>query len=193
LNFGTGAGVINNTLNLVISNMGAGSDTFSINILPTGNSPVPSLSTNTVQLDPSASQTISATVNTSGLAPGEYQGYLQVSGTANATPASIPYWFAVPGSDPVGISVLYEDYTDAAGSFSNQAVVFRITDVAGLPYTGSLIPTVTMSTGGGRIRSTYQAGDIPGTYAVDIRAGSSLMEIDIAVGDVTQAVLIGVN
>lgn len=193
LNFGTGPGAINNTLNLVISNAGTASDTFSINVLPTGNSPAPSLSANSVQLDPNASQTISATVNTSGLAPGEYQGYLQVAGTASSTTASIPYWFAVPGSDPVGISILYQDYTDKAGSSSNQAVVFRITDIAGLPYTGSLIPTVTMSLGGGRIKSKYQAGDIPGTYAVDIRAGSSLMEIDIAVGSVTQAVFIGVN
>ena len=116
-----------------------------------------------------------------------------MAGTASSTSASIPYWFAVPGSDPVGIAILYQDYTDAAGSLSNEAVVFRITDVAGLPYTGSLIPTVTMSVGGGKIRSKYQAGDIPGTYAVDIRAGSSLMEIDIVVGGVTQAVFIGVN
>jgi len=192
LNFGTGPGSINNALNLVLSNTGTAGDTFSIQILPTGNSPAPALSTNTVQLDPNASQTISATVNASGLAPGEYQGYLQVSGTTSSTLATIPYWFAVPGSDPEGIAILYQDFYDQAGLLATEAIIIRITDVAGLPYTGPVIPSASISQGGGSVRSLYRIGDIPGTYAIDIRAGSSTMEIDIAAGGVTQAVYIGV-
>lgn len=192
LNFGTGPGSINNTLNLVLSNAGTASDTFSIQILPTGNSPALALSANTVQLGPNASGTVSATVNVSGLAPGEYQGYLQVSGTASATYATIPYWFAVPGSDPQGIAILYSDFSDPARTLSTQAIIFRITDVAGLPYTGSLKPTAAISAGGGSLRNLYSIGDIPGTYAIDLRTGTSTMEIDLSVGGVTQAVLIGI-
>jgi len=192
LNFGAGPGSINNTLNLVLSNTGTAGDAFSINIVPTGSSPTPALSTNTIQLGPNASQTISATVNASGLAPGEYQGYLQVSGTTSSTLATIPYWFAVSGSDPEGIAILYQDSFDQAGLLAKQAIIFRITDLVGLPYTGSVIPSASISQGGGSVRSLYRIGDIPGTYAIDIRAGSNTMEIDIAVGGVTQAVFIGV-
>jgi hypothetical protein len=35
--------------------------------------------------------TAPATVNASGLAAGEYQGYLQVTGTANSNVTTIPY------------------------------------------------------------------------------------------------------
>ena len=193
LNFGTGPGTINSTLNLTLSNVGPVSDTYSIAVLPAGNSPAPALSTNTVQLDPNGSQPLSATVNAFGLAPGEYQGYLQVSGTATSSVATIPYWFAVPGSAPAGITVLYRDSYDSARTVSYGAVVFRIVDIAGLPYTGSLTPQIAMTTGGGSIRSAYHAGDIPGTYAVDIRAGTSTMQLNISIAGMTQTVLIGVN
>jgi len=59
LNFGTGPGTINSTLNLTLSNVGPVSDTYSIAVLPAGNSPAPALSTNTVQLDPNGSQPLS--------------------------------------------------------------------------------------------------------------------------------------
>jgi hypothetical protein len=132
-------------------------------------------------------------VNASGLAPGEYQGYLQVTGTATSNVATIPYWFAVPGSTPAGITVLYQDYSDPIRTVSYEAVVFRIVDIAGLPYTGTLTPRVAMTAGGGSIRDAYLAGDIPGTYAVDIRAGTSTMQLSISIAGMTQAVFIGVN
>jgi subtilisin family serine protease len=192
LNFGTGAGAISSTLNLTLSNVGTVSDTYSIGVLPAGNSPAPALSTNTVQLDPNGSQQISATVNASGLAPGEYQGYLQVTGTANPNVATVPYWFAVPGSTPAGITVLYQDYYDPIRTMSYEAVVFRIVDLAGLPYTGSVMPQLAISVGGGSIRRLYRAGDIPGTYTLDIRTGTSTMELDISIAGITQPVIIPV-
>jgi subtilisin family serine protease len=193
LNFGTGSGAIGSTLNLTLSNVGTVSDTYSIGVLPVGNSPAPALSTNSVQLDPNGSQALSATVNASGLAPGEYQGYLQVTGTATSNVTTIPYWFAVPGTAPAGITILHQDYSDLTRSMSYGAVVFRIVDVAGLPYTGSLTPQIAMTAGGGTIREAYRAGDIPGTYAVDIRAGTSTMQLNISIAGMTQAVFIGVN
>jgi hypothetical protein len=132
-------------------------------------------------------------VNASGLAPGEYQGYLQVTGAATSNVTTIPYWFAVPGSTPAGITVLYQDYYDPIRTVSYGAVVFRIVDIAGLPYSGPLTPRIAMTAGGGSIRNAYRAGDIPGTYGVDIRAGTSTMQLNISIAGMTQAVIIGVN
>jgi len=191
LNFGTGQGAINQTLNLMLTNIGSAGDTYSIAAVPSGNSPGPAISSSTLQLDANASQQIALSVSASGLGAGEYQGYVQVSGAASQNTATIPYWFAVPGSTPAGISVLYADSSDAAGSRVTGAVVFRVVDAAGLPF-GSGTPKVAISAGGGSVRSVYQAGDVPGTYAVDLRAGTSTMQIDISVGNVTQSVLIPV-
>jgi hypothetical protein len=168
------------------------SDTFSITPMPTGSSPAPTLSANSIQVASSGSQQVSVTVNASNLPPGEYQGYLQVSSTVNSSVAMIPYWFAVPGSDPAAISVLYSDFQDPAGSLSSQAVVFRVVDSAGLPYTGSLQPAVTVDAGGGRVRRLYSGGDIPGTYAVDLKLGTSTMQLTVQIGNVSQDVFIGV-
>jgi len=50
-----------------------------------------------------------------------------------------------------------------------------------------------MAAGGGSIRRAYLAGDIPGTYAVDIRAGTSTMQLNISIAGMTQTVFTGVD
>lgn len=194
LNFGGGSGTVN-TLQLTLSNLGTAGDTFTIQAMPTGNSPAPSLSTGSLQLDANASQQIPVTWSASGLAPGEYQGYLKVTAMSNSNAISIPYWFGVPGPDPVGITVIHQDVSDPTRSLSTQAVVFRVVDVAGLPYTGSVTPQVSVTSGAGTgtIRSIYRVGDIPGTYATDIRTGTSSMELGITVGDISTSLVIPVN
>jgi minor extracellular serine protease Vpr len=190
LSFGTG-GTINSTVQLLLSNVGKATDTYTIQAVPAGNAPAPSISTTSLSLDPGAAQQVPVSLAASGLPPGEYSGYLLVSGNASGSVASIPYWFAVPGSLPAGISILYQDYSDPARSTSTQAVVFRVVDAAGLPYTGSLRPQLTVS-GSGTARAPYLAGDIPGTYAVDIRTGTVSMQLNLTVGAVSEIVVIPV-
>jgi hypothetical protein len=171
----------------------ATTDTYSVSVVPSGNSPAPTLSASTFQLDPNASQQIFLSLNARALDAGEYQGYVQITGTANPAVTTIPYWFAVPGSTPAGISVLHSDLHDSAGTTATGAVVFRVVDVAGLPFSGTATPNVTISAGGGAVRNVYRTGTVPGTYGVDIRTGTSTMRVDISVGDVTQSVLIGIQ
>jgi subtilisin family serine protease len=196
LDFGTGAGTINSTQQLTLWNVGAAGDTFTIQAVPMGNSPGLSisgaLSTTSVQLDANGSQQIPVTLSASGLDPGEYQGYLTVQGTANSGAATVPYWFAVPGSTPAGVSVIYQDFHDSVRTLSTRAVVFRVVDVAGLPYTGTETPQVAVTSGTGSIRSSYRIGDIPGTYAADIRTGTTSMEVSISIGGSTTSVVIPV-
>jgi subtilisin family serine protease len=190
LNFGTGSGAVHNTLQLTLTNVSSSSDTYTVQVVPSGNSPAPAVAAS-VQLDPGASQQVPVTVDASGLGAGEYQGYLLVSGTVSQATARIPYWFAVPGNTPVGISVLYQDYYDSARSVSAQAVVLRVVDVAGLPYTGTVQPQISIS-GSGSVRAFYRTGTIPGTYAVDIRTGTSSMQLTFTIGTVSETVVIPV-
>jgi hypothetical protein len=189
LSFGTGAGAINSTVNLTLANIGTAGDTFKITATPIGGSPAPAIATDTIQLDPNGSKSIPVTLSASGLAAGEYHGFLQVTGTAGST-ATIPYWFGVPGTAPAAISIVYSDSFDFSRSTAPTAIVFRIVDAAGLPFASTDTPKVTISAGGGTVRTVAKAGDIPGTWSVDLRTGTSDMEIDISVGGVTQSVII---
>ena len=190
LNLGTGA-TIHSTTQLALSNVGTATDTYTIQAIPTGNGPAPAVANGSLSLAPGASQQVPVSLDAAGLPPGEYSGLLVVSGTASGTVSNVPYWFAVPGSDPAGISILYQDFFDYARSSSVQAVVFRVVDAAGLPYTGSLQPQWAVA-GSGTVRNMYSVGDIPGTYAVDIRTGTASMALSLTIGPVTESVFIPV-
>jgi minor extracellular serine protease Vpr len=189
LSFGTGGGTVNTTATLNLSNVGTAGDTFKITAKAAAGGPAPIIATDTIQLDPNASQRVPVTLNAIGLSAGEYQGYLQVAGTGGST-ATIPYWFAVPGTTAAGISIIYSDFFDFSRSTAPGAIVFRIVDTAGLPLGTAGTPKVVISAGGGTVRSVSQGGDIPGTWSVDLRTGTSDMQIDITVGSVTQSVVI---
>src|ERR1035441_10565835 len=88
LSFGAAA-TIHNTVQLSLSNVGSATDTYTIQAVPAGNGPAPSIATASLSLDPGASQQVPVSLDPSGLAPGEYPAYLQVSGTASATVSSI--------------------------------------------------------------------------------------------------------
>jgi hypothetical protein len=190
LDFGAAAG-INSTVQMTLTNVGQATDTYTMQVVAAGNGAAPSIGTGSVSLDPGGSQQVPVSLTASGLAPGEYSGYVQVTGTASGSVATVPYWFAVPGSQPAGISILYQDYFDYARSTSSQAVVFRVVDAAGLPYTGALRPQTTVAGSGSAVRP-YAAGDIPGTYAVDIRTGTTSMQLTFTVGTASASVVIPV-
>jgi len=189
LNLGTGPGTLRNTVQLSLSSVGSGSDTYNVQVVAV-NGPAPTVA-GSVQLDAGESQQVPVILDASSLAPGEYAGYLAVTGTVNQTTVTIPYWFAVPGSTPAGISILYQDYYDPVRVTSAQAVVLRLVDVAGLPYTGLLQPRYTV-TGSGTVRAFYRTGTVPGTYAVDIRTGTSSMQLTFTVGSLSETVVIPV-
>jgi subtilisin family serine protease len=187
LNFGTTGA----TQQLALTNVGKVSDTFTIQVAPVAGSPSPTLSTSSVQLDPGASQQVPVSLDPTGLAAGEYSGFLIVTGTNSQTTARIPYWLGVSGSAPASISILYQDFFDFVRTTSVQAVVLRVLDSAGLPYTGSAQPQITL-TGAGTVRAFYRIGDIPGTYAVDIRTGTADMSLTFTIGSVSTDVVIPV-
>jgi len=193
LNFGAKAGPLDQSLNLTISNLGTASDTYAVSVVPSGDGPTPMVSSDSFTIDSNDSRPVFLSLTASGLAAGEYQGYVKVTGNASQSVATIPYWFAVPGNTPKAVAVLYTRGSITAGSNATGAVVFRVVDVAGLPLSSTAFPTASVSIGGGTVRGVYRTGTVPGTYAIDLRAGTSTMQVDITVGDITQSVVVGVQ
>ena len=187
VSFGVGPATLDQTRTLTLTNVGAAPDTFSIAAQPMGNGPVPSLSANTVQLNPGQSQSISVELAGASLDPGGYQGYLQVQGTQNQVTAIVPYWYAVPSGVVSYVTVLDAPFNGPINS--RQTIAVRPSDNQGLPVNNT--PVVTVTSGTGRVLSIISADDsYPGVYAVSVRLAAGTNVFHITAGAVSTDVTI---
>jgi subtilisin family serine protease len=194
ITFKTGAGQINSTIPVVLTNIGASPDTFTITVNSIDGSIMPSVGTPTFSLEPGASQTVTVTLSGSGLAAGAYDGYLAITGTKTSVTTRVGYWFGVPGSTVQNISVLNQNQLDGGGMAgeSDLSILIRYTDAASLPIAAAA-PSVTAKAARSKVLQIVPAGDIPGTYEIDIQLGrvsNTYNEFDISLGAVTVPVYV---
>ncbi len=173
LSFGAGDGFPQGSLTLSVSNVGAATDTFTLRVVPTGNSPAASLSASSLVLEPKASGNISVSFAGSNLAAGAYEGVILVAGANGGVESRVPYWYGVKSDSPVAITDLDSDTSGTRGSRRTDAILFRVTDAAGLPIT-NVTPVVTVTAGGGAVTSlkSYDA-DSPGLFSISVRLGAA--------------------
>ena len=139
----------------------------------------PDLSVNSVTLGPRASANVTVSVPSSGLAPGVYQGFIDVTASGGSSPqARLPYWYAVPASAPNQIAF------DAPGGLpfyitagDTQTLTMRFVDSSGVvfPAPGTINVTLTSAVppwGPATADTPYQAysGSVtfPNVWWVDI-------------------------
>ncbi len=180
VNFGAGSSTVDQTISVTITNVGASSDAFSIVARPLGNGIAPSLSDNSVQLNPGESKQVAVHLAASSLDAGAYQGYLQIQGTQNAIAASVPYWYGVPSQHAVRVTVLDAPTNGSPGS--SKTILVRPTDREGLPI--SAPPTVSLTSGGGAVTSLQSIdSDIPGAYLIRVRLAIGANVLRVTSGD----------
>lgn len=192
LGFGYGSGTVSQNASLTLTNLGSASDTFTLTVVSQTGGTTPSLSSNTVQLDPGRARIVTVQFAGSGLSSGAYQGYIQVQGTQGEPVANIPYWYAVPSGVPAQITVL--DSPTTATANSSQSVLFRVTDSSGIPV--SQPAKVSFVAGSGTVvRTASYDSQVPGAYQIQLRMGpkTSLYTVQIQVGSLTQTVNIPGN
>lgn len=196
LSFGAGSDTVNSTQNINITNIGGAADTFQLAVVPRdANAPAPQLSTGSVQLAPGASTTISVAFQGSGMTTGQYEGAITVQSTLTGVTSHVSYWYAVAGTDPAHITVLYNASTDApqpSGTQVQDAIVFRITDASGLPL-GGVSPVVKSTTTGARVVAISPLdGYVPGAFALTARLSPTpgANNFQIQAGNVTLQVTI---
>jgi subtilisin family serine protease len=172
LSFGTGMAQASATRTITISNAGAIADIFQLSAAPRdAGAPTPQFPTTQVQLAPGETVSIPLVFAADGLAPGPYEGFIRIQGTASTAVTQVPYWFGVPSGTPAFITLLSSSTAGSPGSTLSQAAIFRVTDSAGLPV--SATPKVTAVMGGGRVNgiSTLSSA-YPNDYALSVRLGS---------------------
>ncbi|HLJ49974.1 MAG TPA: S8 family serine peptidase [Bryobacteraceae bacterium] len=192
LSFDAGGDTVSAAQTFTLTNIGGSSDTLNLSVVSADGIAIPALSTNSVSIDPGTSQNLSLQLNASGLSPGAYQGYVRVLSSQTNVETHIPYWYAVAGTTPGFIGVLWNDGgADVGGPTIQGAIFFRITDSAGIAL-GNVTPDVQVVAGGGRVVNVYPADPfLPGVYAVDVRLSRTSGTVNlfqITAGSVTQVV-----
>jgi hypothetical protein len=170
VSFGYGSGSVDQTQTLTITNVGSATDTFSINVQSLQGSPAPTVSSNSIQLQPGQSRDIAVQFTNSSLAAGTYEGYFQIQGTQSSVTSSVPYWYGSTSRIPAHITIL--DAPTHGATRSQQTVFFRITDAQGVRILS--LPQVTITAGGGSIQDLASVDDlIPGADGVLVRLGAA--------------------
>jgi hypothetical protein len=126
------------------------------------------------------------------LAAGEYQGFVQVTGTRPEADLHIPYWYAAASTTPRYITLMSPPTSGAPGA--TVGIMFRVTDASGVAIL-SPVPQVEVQEGGGSVVRVYSRDSLyPGVFAADIRLGpnegASANVFRIRAGGITQTVTI---
>jgi subtilisin family serine protease len=189
ISFQAGDANPNITRRVTITNVGTAPATYQLTAIPAGGGPAPALDAEAIALDPGASQDSRLTFTAAALPAGAYEGFVRIADTATGVESHVPYWYAVRSQTPKFITVL-----DVSGgsplSQVRDAVLFRVTDAAGLPLTDAQ-PVVTVVSGGGTLTSVNSRDRlIPGAFAVTLRLGPQRGSnvVRIQTGDVVREV-----
>ncbi len=191
---GAGGANLNSTYSLFLKNLGRQEETFEIGFDPRAGQRVGSVETASVRLPAGGSIEIPVRWSGSDLTAGAQEGLVVVHGTTSGTTLRIPYWYDVISDKPAGILVLDSIATARRGSVQNDAILFRVTDAAGLPIV-AIAPEVTVTSGDSKVRGVVSydeevpglfgvnldAGLTAGTHVVQIKAGEIVRQISIVI------------
>src|SRR5262249_2104781 len=115
---------------LTLTNIGNSTESYSLSVAPRDQGPAPTLALSTVALDPGKSVDVPVSVTATGLAAGQYEGFVKVQGSVSGTVERAPYWYGVASDVPANISVLYvtgdNGESTLAGARLSNAIYFRI-------------------------------------------------------------------
>lgn len=150
-----------------ITNIGTLPETFATSIV-SADASQPALSQTDFTLGPGESQQLKLAFDGAQLAPGAYQGTVQINGS-NGSALRIPYWMGIRGTEPTRITDAYPISTGAPGE--RVYIFFRLIDDSLVPF-DSGNPDVEPVSGGGTVSSVqYGASLYPGTFIATVRLG----------------------
>ncbi len=193
LSFGFG-GEADVTRSLTLSNVGTAQETFHLAFAPRAGSPAPTAPVENIQLAAGASSEISVRFAAPNSGAGAYEGYIRVLGLTSGVEARVPYWYAVPSTTAKYITVL--DARDRArrATLVSRAILFRVTDPAGVPLKEPEAKIVATAGNGELVRLDSLDSRYPGVWAASVRLGPQpgANTFEITAGAVTaQVVIIG--
>ena len=64
---------------------------------------------------------------------GAYEGVVRVTGSSSGTEIRVPWWYGVTSDRPARITILSQVNSARRNAVSRDAILFRVTDAAGMP------------------------------------------------------------
>jgi hypothetical protein len=169
--FGGTGGLISK--NLIVTNVGRSRESFQISAVSKPGSPAPTVSLNSIALDPGAAAMLDVTLSTAGLRAGAYEGFIAITGTNSGTESRVPYWYGVPSDSPAYITIVDSATDLRPGTLVSDAIIFHIADASGI-IVRDMTPKVTVVSGGGSVLGVVsKSGASPGAFGVSVRLGRS--------------------
>ncbi len=166
-----GAEVLNRTLTL--SNVSDTSESYQLSAVSGTAMSAPALSAESLELGPGESAEVSVSWNIAGLPSGAHAGFLLVTGSLSGVQIRIPYWYATPSGAPAHVTILSSVGAGRRGSLQRDAILFRVTDAAGIALT-DVQPDVTVTSGQGSVRRVVSYdSEVPGIFGLDVVLGPS--------------------
>jgi subtilisin family serine protease len=161
------------TVPVTFTNVGASADSFTVSVNQVDGTIVPTVDTPSFSLAPGASKLINVTITAPTLTAGWYHdGNISVTSTKTGITSNLGYWFGVPGTDVFDIVLLNQnDLGQYFAPRSKVTMFVRYTDVIGMPVAAAA-PTVTVPGTAGKVLNIAPAGDVPGTWEIDVQLDS---------------------
>jgi subtilisin family serine protease len=185
VSFGVGtSSTVNRDRAVTLTNLGTAADTVSLSVAAYGTGPVPTLSENSISLEPGASREIALHFSGGDLPAGQYSGLLIARSATSDAEARIPWWFGVPSETVASMTVI--DPQESVQPSRPAVLYVRPTDASGFPVEQR--PEVTVVSGGGRVTSVQAHLLYPGFYTIGLRMGPEAGDntFDISAGGVTR-------
>jgi hypothetical protein len=177
---------------LTVTNLGPVSDTVTITTEPFEGGAVPAASETSLVIPPGEARTVTFSLFPGGQPAGEYQGFVWVRGTQPGSEMHVPYWYALPSTQPGHVNVVWSDESASPGTLLRGGIGIRVTDAAGIPLEQP-IPQVSVVSGGGAVLSVFPSSSrSPALFEATIRLGSTPGEniFRVEAGGVSKVVVI---
>jgi subtilisin family serine protease len=156
---------------LTISNTSGIAESYSISVVPATAGPVPEIASSTVELGPGLALDLPVAFRGTSLFAGQYEGSIYIQGNRSGSVIRVPYWYGVASSQPRYITVLQTRSDVQRGTSVFDAIIFRITDEAGIPVR-DITPTITVVSGDGEVIDVFARSRLsPGAFGAQLRMG----------------------
>jgi hypothetical protein len=172
VSFGAGGGTLDASRTLHVANLAGAEAALDLSVVPRGDVPAPELSVTRLTVDPGQGADVELRFRAAGLDPGPYEGYVRLSDPDTGIETRIPYWRGVGPAAAARIVLLESRDSGNSGARLRDAIVFRVTDAAGIIVRDPQ-PVVTAAAGGGQVLAVASIDrEIPGAWTVNVQLGA---------------------
>ena len=168
LSFGAGSGDAQLNSTITLTNLGSTTEAFQIEIPSLIGEVAPS----TVEIGGGASALVPVFWAGSGLAPGTYERFITVTGSASGRQIRIPVWYAAASGVASRIAVMDSISSGRRGETYSDAIVLRATEASGIVIP-QLQPDISVVSGGAVVTGiTSHDSEIPGLIGINVQLGT---------------------